>query len=162
MSHNNLPLPEWVLIHLCYSHMTDHSRSPSRTSVISISKDTTLDGLKTKVDSMYKCNRFDILGKVQASEFWDNEVVDKVFSIKWAGNAGVPDMQLVGDYETQKAFLSMKARCWKNHLVLRCRLKKNMKVAGKEKEESVVNKGGRQGGKGAGFRKGGLDSLSKA
>jgi hypothetical protein len=142
--------------------MTDHSRSPSSTGIIHISKDSTLDDIKRNIDLMYERNRFDVLGKVQASEFWMHDLVDKVFSVKWAGNSGLPNMHLTDNYDVQKAFLLVKARGWRDHLVVRCRLKKNLRAGEKEKVENTAKKGGRQGSGGGDLKGWQFGSLGRA
>jgi hypothetical protein len=97
----NAPTQDLVLVHLCYNDMTDHSRSPSSTGIISFSGNMTLVDLNNNVDSMFDSDKFDTLGMVKESQH----------------------------EELQLAYRLMGARRWKDHLIVRCRLKDKKQIS---------------------------------
>jgi hypothetical protein len=127
----NAPTQDLVLVHLCYNDMTDHSRSPSSTGIISFSGNMTLVDLNNNVDSMFDSDKFDTLGMVKESQQQDHEfeLAEKVISVRWTSDSGLPDTQVSQDEELQLAYRLMGARRWKDHLIVRCRLKDKKQIS---------------------------------
>lgn len=69
----------------------------------------TLVDLNNNVDSMFDSDKFDTLGMVKESQQQDHEfeLAEKVISVRWTSDSGLPDMQVSQDEELQLAYRLM-------------------------------------------------------